>query len=237
MRSGYWIAGIAAMLASASSVTSARAAETAPGGGTLLTVVAEGRVARAPDLADIGGGVVSDAPTAQAAMADNARAMAAVLAAVRRAGVADRDIQTRGVSLQPQYRYDQNQPPALTGYQASNTISIRVRKLADAGRLLDTLVAAGANQLSGPDFRVEAADAALDEARAAAVAMARARALLYARAAGLTVKRIVSLAEAPGSEPGPRPMMMAKAAMADATPVVPGEVALAVSVTVQFELQ
>ncbi len=237
MRSGMMI-GAATALAVAGVASAAVAAETVPVAGTLLTIVAEGRAARAPDLAEVGGGVVSLAPTAQAAMADNARAMTAVVAALRKAGVAERDIQTRGLSLQPQYRYDQNQPPALTGYQASNNVSIRVRKLADTGRLLDALVAVGANQLSGPDFRVEAADAALDEARAAAVATARARATLYARAAGLAVKRIVSIAESTAIEPGPRPMMMmAKAAAADATPVVPGEMALAVSVTVQFELQ
>lgn len=203
-----------------------------------LTVSAEGKVARAPDIADISGGVVTIAPTAAAAMADNARRMTAVVAAVRKAGIAERDIQTAGLSLQPQYRYDNNQPPALTGYQATNTVNLRIRKLADTGRLLDALVAVGANQLNGPNFRVDAADAALDEARTAAVATARARAELYAKAAGVHIKRIVSISES-GGNPEPRPIMARAMAMkaADAeTPVSPGEVSLTVNVTMVFEI-
>jgi uncharacterized protein len=206
---------------------------------TTLTVNAEGRVTRAPDIAEISGGVVTSAPTAAAAMRENADRMTAVVAAVRKAGIADRDIQTTGLSLQPQYRYDNNQPPVLTGYQATNTVSLRVRKIDETGKLLDTLVGVGANQISGPNFRVEAADAALDEARVDAVATARARAELYAKAAGKRVRRIVSIAESGGFEPGPRPMM-AKAVMMDAAPappVAPGEVALSINVTMVFELE
>ncbi len=206
---------------------------------TTLTVNAEGRVARVPDIAEVSGGVVTSAPTAAAAMRENAERMTAVVAAVKKAGIAERDVQTSGLSLQPQYRYDNNQPPVLTGYQATNTVSLRVRKIAETGKLLDTLVGVGANQISGPNFRVEAADAALDEARVEAVAVARARAELYAKAAGKQVRRIVSIVESGGFEPGPRPMM-AKAVMMDAAPappVQPGEVALSINVTMVFELE
>jgi uncharacterized protein YggE len=205
---------------------------------TTLTISAEGRVTRAPDIAEVSGGVVTSAPTAAAAMAENASRMTAVVAAVKKAGIADRDIQTSGLNLQPQYRYENNQPPVLTGYQVTNTVSLRLRKIGEAGRLLDTLVGVGANQLSGPNFSVDAADAALDEARVAAVKMARTRAELYARAAGLRIKRIVSISESGTSEPGPRPMMMARAMkMEAAPPVEPGEVALGVNVTMVFELE
>ncbi len=230
---------LASALASVLLVASAaRAAETGPVAGTLLTVVAEGRVSQMPDVAEVSGGVVTTATTAAAAMAENARAMTAMLGALRKAGVATRDIQTRGLGLQPQYRYEQNRPPELTGYQATSNVGIVIRRIADTGRLLDTLAGVGANQISGPEFRVEASEAALDEARVKAIASARARALLYARAAGLTVKRIVGITEGMPADAGPRPMMMmAKASEADSTPVAPGEVALAVTVTVQFELQ
>ncbi len=205
---------------------------------TTLTISAEGRVTRAPDIAEVSGGVVTSAPTATAAMAENASRMNAVVAAVKKAGIADRDIQTTGLNLQPQYRYGDNQPPVLTGYQVTNTVSLRLRKIAEAGRLLDTLVGVGANQISGPNFSVDAADAALDEARVAAVAMARTRAQLYAGAAGLRIKRIVSISESGAIEPGPRPMMMARAVkMEAAPPVAPGEVALGVNVTMVFELE
>lgn len=203
-----------------------------------LTITAEGHADRVPDVADISSGVVTAAPTAAAALAANATRMTAAVAAVRRAGIAERDIQTSGLSLQPQYRYENNQPPVLTGYQATNTVALRVRDLASTGRLVDALVAVGANQINGPNFRVDAADAALDEARTRAVATARARADLYARASGLHVKRIVSIAETSGERPEPRVMMMAaRAKMADSTPVAPGEVTLAVNVTMMFELE
>lgn len=206
---------------------------------TTLTVAAEGRVTRAPDIAEVSGGVVTSAPTAAAAMAENTVRMNAVVAAVKKAGIADRDIQTTGLNLQPQYRYADNQPPVLTGYQVTNTVSLRLRKLGEAGRLLDTLVGVGANQIGGPNFSVDAADEALDEARVAAVKMARTRAQLYAQAAGLRIKRIVSISESGAIEPGPRPMMvMARAVRMEAAPMVaPGEVALGVNVTMVFELE
>ncbi len=206
---------------------------------TELLVSARGSVARPPDLAQISGGVVSTAPTAAGAMAANASSMAAVIAAVRKAGVAERDIQTSGLSLQPQYRYANNQPRVLTGYQASNSVNLRLRDLPGVGRLLDTLVAAGANSIDGPSFSLDKPEAALDEARTAAIGIARARAALYAKAAGLQVIRIAAISEAGTELPDrPRPMMAMRAeAMADSTPVAPGEVDLGVTVTVRFELQ
>lgn len=203
-----------------------------------LTVSAEGHTNRAPDVADLSGGVVTTAATAAGAMAANATQMSAVVAAVRKAGIAERDVQTSGLTLAPQYKYADNQPPMLTGYQATNSVALRVRKLNDAGRLVDALVAAGANQISGPTFRVDAADAALDEARVSAVATARARAELYAKAAGLHVKRIVSISESSGEGPVIRPMaMMLRAKGADSTPVVPGEVSLSITVNMVFEVE
>lgn len=208
--------------------------------GTRLDVVAEGEVTRVPDMATIGAGVVTQARTAAAAMTENAARMAKVVAAVRRAGVADRDIQTSAISLSPQYRYANNLPPVITGYQASNQLSIRFRDLKRTGAILDTLVAESANQIDGPNLSIDKPEAALDEARTAAVATARARAELYARAAGLSVKRIVAISENGGGAPPPRPMpMMAMAVKREAadTQVEPGEQRLAVTVNVTFELQ
>ena len=166
--------------------------------------------------------------------------MARVIAAVRAARIAERDIQTVGLNLQPQYDYQNNRAPHLTGYQAGNSVAIRLHDLTRAGAVIDALVAAGANQIGGPTFRIENEDHVLDEARTAAVAKARARAELYARAAGLHVSRILRIAEG-GAEPPvrPMPMMRAMSVAADspATPVAPGEVALNAQVTIDFELQ
>lgn len=214
------------------------AAQTAPVP-TTLSISADSKVERAPDVADMSAGVVTQAKTAAEAMRGNAEQMTAVIAALKRAGVADRDVQSSSLSLQPQYRYQDGQAPVLTGYQASNQVSVRVRKLADMGRVIDTLVAAGANQVNGPNFRVDKPDAALDEARAAAVAKARARAELYAKAAGMHVARILSIAETGGGEPPIHPVPMYARAMSKVaadTPVAPGEVELNAGVNVVFEL-
>ncbi len=204
---------------------------------TTLTITAEGHVDRVPDVADLSGGVVTQAPTAAAALAANAQRMTNVVAAIRRAGVAERDIQTSGLNLQPQYRYGDNAPPVLTGYQVSNTVALRVRALADAGRLVDALVAAGANQINGPAFRVEDSEGTLNAARTAAVVGARKRAELYAAAAGMHLGRIRSITE--GGEPAVRPMITVTAMRkmaAPETPVAPGDVTLAATVTIVFEL-
>ena len=209
--------------------------------GTRLDIVAEGEVTRTPDIATISAGVVTQAATAGAAMAENAQRMATTVAALRKAGVADRDIQTSAINLNPQYRYGENVPPVITGYQASNQVSVRFRDVKRAGAILDTLVSQGANQISGPNFSVDKPEAALDEARTAAIAKARARAELYAKAAGLSVRRILSISESgEGAQPPrPMPMMAAMARNKEAadTSIEAGEQKLSVSVSVTFELQ
>jgi uncharacterized protein YggE len=212
-------------------------------GSTLLTVSAEGRATRAPDLAVFSAGVASTGKTAGDALSANAADMTRVIVALKRAGVADRDIQTSNLSLNPVYaeprrlpdgRTDDT-PPLITGYQVSNTVTVRQRNLAEFGKVIDTLVSAGANQVNGPSFQVDNSDAATDEARIDAVAKARARAELYARAAGLKLVRVLTISESGGFSP---PMAMYRSAMkgTDSTPVAAGEVALNVTVSVQFEL-
>ena len=123
-----------------------------PISGTRLDVSATGSVSRVPDLAIISAGVVTKAPTASRAIADNAARMERVRAALKRAGIADRDIQTSSINLNPDYRYENNQSPVLTGYQASNNVSIRFRDIRSTGQILDALVAQGANQINGPSL-------------------------------------------------------------------------------------
>lgn len=208
--------------------------------GTVLEVSAEGRTSRVPDLATIRAGVVTQSATASAALADNSARMARVLAAVKRAGIAERDIQTASVSLSPQYRYENNQPPQLTGYQASNTLAIRFRDVGKAGPILDALVKEGANQIDGPNLSLDKPDAALDEARADAIKRARARADLYARAAGLSVARILSISEGGENAGGPQPpVFYARAAKAEAadTAIAAGERDVTATVSVRFLLK
>ena len=209
--------------------------------GTRLDINATGEVTRVPNVAIISAGVVSRSATAPAALQDTASRMTRVIAALKRAGVEDRDIQTSTVSLNPEYRYPQDQAPQLVGYSASNTVTIRFREIRNSGKILDALVGQGANQINGPNLVVDKPDAALDEARAKAIAVGRARADLYARSLGMRVVRVVSINESGGyyaPPPPPAPPMMAMArGERDSTPVQPGEQKLQVNLAMIFELQ
>ncbi|MEO6365184.1 MAG: SIMPL domain-containing protein [Luteimonas sp.] len=209
-----------------------------PADGTLLSVSAQAESKRVPDVATMSTGVVTQAADANSAMRQNAEQMAKVVAAIKAAGVAERDIQTSGINLNPQYRYAENQPPAITGYQASNTVNMKVRDIGKLGKVLDSLVAQGANQVNGPSFEIDKPDEAYDEARLAALRKAEARARTYADAMNLRVRRIVSISEGAGFQP-PMPMMRMQAmdAMASKeTSVSPGGTTLSANLDVVFEL-
>lgn len=235
---------LAALMLSAATVPAAADAQqasiTQTIAGTRLDINATGEVTRVPDVAIISAGVVSRSPTASGALQDAANRMDRVLGALKRAGVADRDIQTSNVNLNAEYRYPENQAPQLVGYTATNSVTIRFRDIRNSGKILDALVSQGSNQISGPSLVVDKPEAALDEARAKAVAIGRARADLYARSLGMRVVRVVSVNEsggyyAPPPAPPPAPMM-ARAEFAD-TKIVPGEQKLQVNLAMTFELQ
>ena len=233
-----------ALALGAAAVPAAAGAQTAqlampPIQGTRLDIMATGEVTRVPDVAVITAGVVTRQSTASAALQENSARMDRVLAALKRAGVTDRDVQTNSINLNPEYRYQENQPPQLVGYTASNQVSIRFRDIRNSGRILDALVAEGANQISGPSLTIDKPEAALDEARVQAIANGRARAELYARAMGKRVARIVSVSEGGGSYPvpPPMPMMMEARAQSADTKIVAGEQKLQVSVSMIFDLQ
>ena len=206
--------------------------------GTRLDVSATGEVTRVPDVAIISAGVVTRAPTATGALQDAADRMARVQAALTRAGIAARDIQTSNLSLNPEYRYENNQAPQLVAYTASNQLSVRFRDIRNSGKILDALVKEGANQINGPNLTIDQPDAALDEARGAAVRMGRARADLYARSLGMRVVRLVSISEGGGNyPPPPMPVMMQARAQAADTKIEASEQKLSVTLAMVFELQ
>lgn len=207
--------------------------------GTRLELQARGESRVVPDVAIISAGVVTEAPDAATAMRDNAARMARAMAALKKAGLADKDIQTQSISLSPQYRYVENKPPVITGYQASNQLSVRFRDIGKSGDILDVLVKEGINQINGPNLTVDKPEAALDAARLLALKTLQARANLYAKATGMSVKRIISISENADYGGGPVPMMtMARGDMAEAkTSIAPGEQAIGITVSAVFELQ
>lgn len=198
------------------------------------------QVTAEPDLVTIGAGVTTQARTAVEAMQMNAAQMSSVIARIRSLGVPAKDIQTTGINLNAQYDYDRtNQRQIFRGYQVSNRVSVKLRDLEGTGAALDALAAAGATDLSGPNFSIEDDEAAKDAAREAAVMRAKERAEDYARMSGYSGVRVLSISEAlQGRSPGPQPQMrtmMAAEAVQD-TPIQVGEVATGVNITIRYEM-
>jgi uncharacterized protein YggE len=207
--------------------------------GLRLDIVAAGEVSRAPDLVTISAGVATRAAQAEAALRDNAARMERVRAALRRLGIAPRDVQTGSISLSQDYERRPEGARQPTGYVASNQLNIRFRDVANAGRIIDALVAEGVNSVQGPSFGIQDREGAVNQARMHALAQARSRADLYARSLGTRVRRIVAVSEA-----GPMQGIVygEAAAMrvgndAAATAVEPGEQIVAATLTVTFELE
>ncbi len=207
---------------------------------TTLSISAEGSVNREPDIAFLNAGVQTQGETAQAAMSANSAAMNGVFDALAAADVDRSDMQTSNFSLQPQYDYSNRQsgePPRLTGYQASNQLTVRVRDLDNLGETMDALVSAGGNTFSGLNFALEDDRAAKNAARDIAMKEAIARAELYAAASGYEVARVVTINESGGFSPQPMAMMAEARSMDRSTPIASGEVGYSVTVNVTFELR
>jgi len=199
----------------------------------LVTVTGEATIAAAPDSAIIRLGVSSQGKTARAASDANAKEMTVVLAAIKESGVADRDIQTTALSLQPQYEPNKTGAPHLIGFQSNNQVTVKIRDIDRLPSVLDRAIAAGANEMSGIEFVVSDQSKLLDKARAAAIADAQRKAELYAGAAGMKVGRVMSISEE-GSIPPARAYQALRAGAA--TPIAPGEQTLRAVVTVSYEL-
>jgi uncharacterized protein len=202
-----------------------------------ITVSGAGRVIIAPDVADLRLGVSITKPTVKEARALAADQMTKVIAALKKLGIAEKDIQTTGLSLQPQYTYPSSGNPRLTGYTLLNAVTVTIRDLDKLGDAVDDGLAAGATTLDGVWFRVDDPSGAQRQAREQAVADARAHAGTLASAAGVTITGVASISEV--SAPGPQPMFYEGARLqalaADAaTPIQVGTNEVVVTVTVEY---
>lgn len=221
----------------------ARAQEAAKPREATIVVTGEGTAEMAPDMALIDLGVVKDAKTAREALDANSAAMTEILAALKDAGIEDRDLQTSGFSINPQYQYPQsstgeNPPPVLLGFQVANSVTLRVRDLAKLGEILDKAVTLGANQGGGIRFVNDKPDTAVSAARKKAVENAMAKAKELTDAAGVGLGRVLEISET-SYRAEPMPMMRAMAkdyAAAGAVPVAAGENSYSVVVNVTFAL-
>ena len=210
-----------------------------------ITIEGRGEVMAAPDMAQINSGVTTQGATAREALDANSAAMAELIAELKASGIESRDIQTSGFSVNPNYVYTEERdangyslPPKINGYQVANTVTVNVRALDTLGSILDKSVTIGANTVNGVTFSVADPSALYDEARKVAFADARAKAELYATAAGGTLDEINSISESQTfNSPQPVAMYSMRAEAAADVPVEGGELAFAINVNVQWELE
>ena len=200
-----------------------------------ISVTGDASVSLPPDLAEVEAGVTSDAKTAHDASEANNAAMGKLLLALKSAGIDAKDIRTSRLSLQPQNAPNHAGPPAITGYRASNHVTVRLHDVTKVASTIDMLVGAGANAIGGINFMVSQASKLLDDARTQAVADARRKAEIYAKAAGVTLGAPLSIAEE--GTPGPMPFRKMAGALAVATPVAQGEETLSVTVSVTWAIK
>jgi len=161
--------------------------------------------------------------------------MGKLLLALKAAGIDAIDIRTSRLSLQPQNAPNRAGSPAITGYRASNHVTVRLHDVAKVASTIDMLVGAGANDIGGISFMVSQASKLLDDARTQAVADARRKAEIYAKAAGVTLGAPLSISEE--GAPGPMPFRKMAGGLAAATPVAQGEETLSVTVNVTWALK
>jgi uncharacterized protein len=202
------------------------ATDTTSGG---ITVLGTGSVNLTPDRASFAFGTVSQAATAKAALAASSQSVARVIAALKKAGVAQSDLQTADVSLSPQLN---DKGDAIVGYVASNTVTATIKRIGDAGDIVDSAVEAGANQVSGPNLLASDQDAAYRNALKAAVADARGKAEALASASSSTLGKITAIVEGGGAIPMP----LAAGAKDSSAPIEPGTQQIEATVSVTFAL-
>jgi uncharacterized protein len=215
--------------------------------GTLVTLTTNGEAKADPDLAEVTGGVVSKGPTAKEALAKQAVKMNAITASLGEVGIAGKDVVTAQVNITPTYDWTPKNGQRITGYDATNVITIKVRDTAKVGTVLDKMVSDGSNRIDSVVFKLENQDAPGQEARKDALTKAQARAAAYASAAGLKVYKIVSISEAGASiaQPGGGTLYEERAqavptavnAAAAPTPIAGGSIEAAVTLSVTYEFR
>jgi uncharacterized protein len=230
--------GLHAVLLAAFAGSSLAAQAQTPTEPAIISVTGEAHISVPRDLAQIDAGVTSEAKTAREASDANNAAMGKVLVALKGASIDEKDTQTSRLSLQPQYSLaKQGSPATVTGYRASNRVTIRLHDVTKVANVIDTLVGAGANEIGGINFMVSQASKLLDEARAQAIADARRKADIYAKAAGVTLGLPLSISEGGAAQPVFRARMAAPMAAAAPVPIAQGEETLSATVEVTWAIK
>jgi uncharacterized protein YggE len=234
---------VIALLGSLSSISGAMNAQAAEAGSVPRTISVSGMGEQTgkPDQARLSAGVLTQAPTAAAALTANTTAMNRVFAALKAVGIPDNKIQTSNFSVQPQYPPYRPDAPAdsrtIIGYQVSNQVSVVVDDLTKLGPALDALVRSGANQLAGVSFSIANPKPLAERARTAAVADAMAKARTLASAAGVTLGPLLSIEEGAVFNPAPKFEVRATLAAQAPPPIAIGEESVTVNVSITYAIQ
>lgn len=206
-----------------------------------ISVTGEGRIRTAPDRATFSAGVESMAPTADEAVRQNNAKVAQVLAALKAAGAADREIKTTSFSLFPQQEYVENRRPRIIGYQAVNQVTVTRDDISSIGKFLQVAVDAGANNVSGLMLTVRDPQKGRAEGLRMAMEDAKAKATQLATIAGRRLGRVLAITEGAGVYPPPRPMygkaMAMEARASSDVPVETGSEEVTFTVSVIYAMQ
>lgn len=201
----------------------------------MVTVSATGKVAAEPDIAYISAGVTAEAGTAKEAITRNSATMSKLIAGLKEAGIAAKDIQTATFSVEPRYAQSKDgTPSSISGYRVTNQVRLAVREVKRLGDLLDQAIALGANRIEQISFDVASPERLLDDARRQAMENARLRGELYAKAASAQLGPVLRITEG-GSDHGPMPT--GRAATFKAVPIETGSTSIEVDVTVVYALR
>jgi uncharacterized protein len=199
-----------------------------------VTVVGEGKVQGAPDTVTVNAAIESSAPDASAALNQTNQRMSAVTDAVASQGIDRKDVKTTGITLSPQY----GENSVITGYQASNSIEVKIRKLDAASPTIIAIQNAGGNatRINSVNLSIEDDSQLVKDARANAFNDAKNRAQQYAQLSGLDLGKVISISEAGAGVTPPTPMPRFDATAQAAVPIAPGQQTVGFSVTVVWEL-
>jgi len=233
-----FVVALVGLVLGLSAVSSAQSASAKPPEPE-ITTTGRGEVRLAPDLAYIVVGVTNQSPSAIDAASENARRIAAILAALRGLGLTDQQVRTAGYSLSQMYEYPKNQEPRLKGFTARNTLRAEIRRIDDVGKAIDAAISAGATDVASIQFSASNTEEARRTALSDAVRQARSDADAMARAAGGTLGRLLSVASAgvalPGNYPYQSVVLSAGMPSPPPTPIVPGELSVVAQVSTRWE--
>jgi uncharacterized protein len=202
-----------------------------------ITVTGTGLITVTPDIAYINIGVHSQNASATAATADNGAKAQAVIAAIKAAGVADKDIQTTNFSISPQQQYDKDGNMTGIIYMVDNVVYVTVRDLTKLGGLLDASVTAGANSINSISFDLADKTDALTQARTAAVTNAKQQADELTSATGVTLGSVQTISYYDNTAPVTIQYSRADLGAGGGTPVQAGSMQISTTVTIVYEIK